>query len=741
MQTIKGNIRTTIYTSENGFFVGTFKVKEASEDLKELLNKVITITGLIIDPNEEDTYVLTGIYQKHERYGFQFQFEEYQKVIPEGKDAVVEFLSSPLIKGCGKKTAQAIVDTLGEEALEIIKESESNLMIVPGMTPKKAANIYLSLLQYSETDDILVKLKSLGFSIPEATRIVKRFHDQTLRIVEENIYYLKEYVPFDKLDRIFLSQHEPQDPIRLQECLIESMERISNTNGDVYYSLEEVIDAMKSYFKLLIEEDLSKQVLEKLKESNRVVLKSDRIYLREYYEMEEDIAYLLYQKMKYPDKEIKNLKEKLNYLEDLLGVTYNKDQKTAIMEALIHPVSIISGGPGTGKTTIINAITKLFIEIYKLSPIDVLSQIALLAPTGRAAKKLSTSTNLPAMTIHRYLKWNKDTNDFAVNEQNKNRHKLIIVDETSMIDEYLFSSLLKGILEESQIIFVGDTFQLPSVGAGLVLNDLVDSKLFPYTYLESIYRQSDNSYIPILAKEIKEHQLGADFEEKKDDYNFIECDSKQIKEMLKKIVEKSMEKGLKVDDVQVLAPMYKGENGIDNLNVLLQELLNPPSEEKAEFSYYDIIYREQDKVLQLVNNPDCNVYNGDIGYIESIKEKNLPKKHLEIVIDFDGNRVVYTKEDLNSIKHAYAITIHKSQGSEFPHVILPISKNYYKMLYNKLIYTGVSRAKKSLILIGEVISFKMAISNDYSTGRKTSLKEKLWYIFQRKDHTNHEVIK
>ncbi len=741
MQTIKGNIRTTIYMSENGFFVGTFKVKEASEDLKELLNKVITITGLIIDPNEEDIYVLTGTYQKHERYGFQFQFEEYQKVIPEGKDAVVEFLSSPLIKGCGKKTAQAIADTLGEEALEIIKESESNLMIVPGMTPKKAANIYLSLLQYSETDDILVKLKSLGFSIPEATRIVKRFHDQTLRIVEENIYYLKEYVPFDKLDRIFLSQHEPQDPIRLQECLIESMERISNTNGDVYYSLEEVIDAMKSYFKLLIEEDLSKQVLEKLKESNRVVLKSDRIYLREYYEMEEDIAYLLYQKMKYPDKEIKNLKEKLNYLEDLLGVTYNKDQKTAIMEALIHPVSIISGGPGTGKTTIINAITKLFIEIYKLSPIDVLSQIALLAPTGRAAKKLATSTNLPAMTIHRYLKWNKDTNDFAVNEQNKNRHKLIIVDETSMIDEYLFSSLLKGILEESQIIFVGDTFQLPSVGAGLVLNDLVDSKLFPYTYLESIYRQSDNSYIPILAKEIKEHQLGADFEEKKDDYNFIECDSKQLKGMLKKIVEKSMEKGLKVDDVQVLAPMYKGENGIDNLNVLLQELLNPPSEEKAEFSYYDIIYREQDKVLQLVNNPDCNVYNGDIGYIESIKEKNLPKKHLEIVIDFDGNRVVYTKEDLNSIKHAYAITIHKSQGSEFPHVILPISKNYYKMLYNKLIYTGVSRAKKSLILIGEVISFKMAIFNDYSTGRKTSLKEKLWYIFQRKDHTNHEVRK
>ena len=519
------------------------------------------------------------------------------------------------------------------------------------------------------------------------------------------------------------------------------MERISNTSGDVYYQKEEILDAMKSYFKVFLDEASCDPILTRLEDQNRVILEHDRIYLTKYYEMEEDIAYYLQKKMSYPDKEIKNLKEKLSYLEELLGVTYNKDQKTAIIEALIHPVSIISGGPGTGKTTIINAITKLYIDIYKLSPIDVLSQIALLAPTGRAAKKLSTSTNLPAMTIHRYLKWNKDTNDFAINEQNKNRQKLIIVDETSMIDEYLFSSLLKGILEEAQIVFVGDTFQLPSVGAGLVLNDLVSSNLFPYTYLESIYRQSDNSYIPILAKEIKEHQLGQDFEEKKDDYNFIECDSKQLKGMLKKIVEKSIEKGLKVDDVQVLAPMYKGENGIDNLNVLLQDLLNPPSEEKNEFPYYDVVYREQDKVLQLVNNPDCNVYNGDIGYIESIKEKSLPKKHLEIVIDFDGNRVVYTKEDLNSIKHAYAITIHKSQGSEFPHVILPISKNYYKMLYNKLIYTGVSRAKKSLILIGEVTAFQMAISNDYSTDRKTSLKEKLWYTFDKKHHTNHEVIK
>ena len=363
--------------------------------------------------------------------------------------------------------------------------------------------------------------------------------------------------------------------------------------------------------------------------------------------------------------------------------------------------------------------------MYKLSPIEIASTIALIAPTGRAAKKLSLSTHLPAMTIHRYLKWNKDTNDFGVNEENPNYHKLIIVDETSMIDTYLFASLLKGTLPSAQIVLVGDTFQLPSVGAGLILNDLVASNLFSYTELNTIYRQSENSYIPILAKEIKEHTVEATFKNKKDDYNFIECESKQIKDFLKEIIKKSIQKGLKVDDIQILAPMYKGENGIDNLNVLLQEIFNPADESKKEIVYFERIYREHDKVLQLVNNPDANVYNGDIGYILKIEETNNGKKGWAVHIDFDGNQVIYTYEDLANIRHAYAITIHKSQGSEFPHVFLPISKNYYKMLYNKLIYTGVSRAKKSLVLIGEATSFLMAVQNNYAMNRKTSLKEKL----------------
>lgn len=730
MQTIEGNIRNVIFSSESGFFVGTFKVKKTENpELEDILHKTITVTGLIADANTEDTYILQGTYTKHDRYGFQFQFQSFEKKIPEGKDAVIEFLSSPLIKGCGLKTAEQIVETLGEDALHLIKENQENLFLVPGMTQKKANSIYLSVLSYSKVDDMLIELKNKGFSISESTKLVKHYQDKTLVFLEENIYSFKEFIPFAKLDKIFLESHDSYDTVRVLECLKETMERLSQTNGDVYYLKEELEEALKKEFKLLLSLEDLEVALEKLEKKEFVILEEEKIYLTKYYQMEVDIAHILKRMASYPKKNIAKLEEKLEYLESMLQVKYNKDQKEAIINALKNPVSIISGGPGTGKTTIVNAITKMFIEIYKMSPIDTLAHIALIAPTGRAAKKLAMSTSLPAMTIHRYLKWNKDTNDFAVNETNKNRQKLIIVDETSMIDTHLFSSLLKGIEESAQIVLVGDTFQLPSVGAGLILNDLVDSKLFCYTSLETIYRQSDNSYIPILAKEIKEHAVSENYLEKKDDYNFLPCESKQVKELLTKVVKRSIEKGLKVDEIQILAPMYKGENGIDNLNALLQELFNPKLNQK-EVTYFDVVYREGDKVLQLINNPDCNVYNGDIGYIKSITEVKNPKKHTEVLIDFDGNQVIYETSDLQSIKHAYAITIHKSQGSEFPHVILPISKNYYKMLYNKLIYTGVSRAKKSLILIGEKESFLMSVQNDYSTNRKTTLLKRLLTAFE-----------
>lgn len=726
MDYIKGKIRQTIYKNENGFFVGTFRIKETNkEEMKDFVNKTITISGTILDPNEEETYLLYGEYTRHERYGYQYKINNYEKEKPTDADAVIEFLASPLIKGCGEKTARKIVETLGEKAIDLIKENKNNLFLVPDMTEKRADNIYVSILAHSENDDMIIELKQFGFSIGDATRIIKKYKDKTLIFLHENLYHFKKIIDFNKLDFIYTKNFEATTPTRKKECILEAMKRISDTIGDVYSFKEEIYTSLKTYFKIILDDDEFDGLLKDLFKENLIVIDETKYYLKENYTMEHDIARNLSKIVNLPKKNLTNFESAIATLEKNIGVTYNLDQKNAIKNALENRISIISGGPGTGKTTIINAITRLYIELNQLSPIDVFSNIALIAPTGRASKKLAESTHLPAMTIHRYLKWNKDTNEFNINEYNKNNHQLIIVDETSMIDTFLFDSLLKGINTNIQLILVGDTFQLPSVGAGLILNDLVDSGLFSYNPLERIYRQSENSYIADLAREIKEHNLSETFLEKKDDYNFFLTESKEITKMLKEICSRSIKKGLKVDDIQILAPMYKGENGIDNLNLMLQELFNPESVEKKELKLGDILFREGDKVLQLVNNPDCNVYNGDIGYIKSIETKYAPRKKEVITIDFDGSYVEYSKEDLYMIKHAYAITIHKSQGSEFPHVILPVSKNYYKMLYNKLIYTGVSRAKKSLVIVGEKNAFLMAMNNDYSSNRKTTLKSVL----------------
>ena len=341
---------------------------------------------------------------------------------------------------------------------------------------------------------------------------------------------------------------------------------------------------------------------------------------------------------------------------------------------------------------------------------------------------MSSSTGLQSSTIHRYLKWNKDTDDFMINENNKNFQRLIIVDEVSMIDTHLFASLLKGINSYVKLILVGDAHQLPSVGPGLILSDLINSDLFNFIPLNLIYRQSDNSYIPYLAKEIKNKDLSEEYLNKKDDYNFLILDNKDITETIKKIISAGIEKGYDENNLQILAPKYKGDNGIDILNSILCNIFNPRSNQR-EILYGDISYKEGDKVLQLVNDADNNVFNGDIGFIKSIATINAPYKKEVISIDYDGNIVMYQKKDLKNIRHAYAITIHKSQGSEFDHVIMPISFNYGAMLYNKILYTGVSRAKKSLILIGDPKAFYKGVMNDFGEGRKTSLQERLIKTF------------
>lgn len=726
MNYIKGKIKHLIFESTSGYKVGLIRVKETNDpEMEDFINKTVTFTGYFADLTMDDVYVLEGSLVYTEKYGYQYKVENYHYQEVEGKDAVIEFLASPLVKGCGEKTACDIVETLGEDALKKIKESYTNLLLVPKMTEKKALKIYDSIMKYRQTDEMIVELKNLGFTINEALSIINKYGDETISIVKSNPYCLNELIDFNKLDKVYLNIGTFDDETRIKACLVETIKRLEMADGDTYFSLEEILDGLKRFFSLLPDTSITEKVVEELSVNNDIIVDKDKYYLKTTYEMECAIAKNLSLINNIPPVEIKEFNTEIIKLQESIDVTYNKEQLLAIRKALENRISIITGGPGTGKTTIIKAITKLYIKIHNLRPDEISSQIALLAPTGRAAKKLAESTGLPASTIHRYLKWNKEANDFQINELNKNFHRLVIVDETSMIDTHLFDALLKGICTNIQLILVGDANQLPSVGPGLILSDLINSAVFTFTPLETIYRQSNNSYIPYLAQEIKNKNLSNDYLTKKDDYNFLNATGSNIRELIKMICERSIKKGLTDKDIQILAPMYKGENGIDHLNEILRDLFNPPDTKKKEIKVGEVTYRVGDKVLQLTNDPNNGVFNGDIGYIKDIVTITVPKKQETIVIDFDGNKVDYKKEDMNMVKHAYAISIHKSQGSEFPHVIMPITKSYYKMLYNKLIYTGVSRAKKSLVLIGEPYALIMAVNNDYSNQRKTTLKERL----------------
>ncbi len=724
MSYIKGKLRKTIYYNEdNGYVVALFRVKETDDEaLQEYVNKTITVTGNLTEVKIDLTMLLYGEMVQNEKFGKQYKFTRFEIAKPTTKEAMIEFLASNFVQSCGEKTAKNIVEVLGEGAIDQIKEEKEVLLKVPGITLTKATKIHESLVNFAKSSDVILTFQNFGFSIEECAKIYNRFKDNIEGILNDDFYDLKEIIDFAKIDQIYL-QNYGETVIRQKACILESMEILANQLGDTFSYLDEINLVLQREFQIFLsEEDLTLKLSDLIKEK-RIYQEEKRYYLAAYYEAETNIARNLRMIDQMPAKKIPNLATKLEKLAAKSNMTYNADQQKAIISALENNITIISGGPGTGKTTIINAIVQLYIAEYKLSPVDIMERIALLAPTGRASKKMAMATHLPAYTIHRYLKWNKDRNNFFYNEDNKTTQELIIVDEVSMIDVKLFDALLRGINWPIKLILVGDIFQLPSVGPGLVLNDLISTDLFNYAPLNIIYRQSSNSYIPYLAKEIKNVDLSEEFLNKKDDYAFFAVEANQIKNTLEQIINYSREKGIDEKNMQVLVPMYKGENGIDNLNRLLQDIYNPHDPKKLELIFGDVVYRENDKVLQLVNDLDHNVFNGDIGYIMRI----LGSK---VTINFDGNVVTYEKHDLKQIKHAYAITIHKSQGSEFDHVIFPVCHNYYKMLYNKLVYTAVSRAKKTLTIIGESQAFAMAVRNNFANNRKTSLQEKIHHIYE-----------
>ena len=731
---IKGNYRRSIFKSDKGYVIGLFKVRETNDQaLEEYVNHTITFTGYFHELNEDDTYILYGEAVNHPRYGFQFQTDKYERIKPTGKEAVIEFLSSDLFPGIGESLAKSIAQTLGDNALDKILEDESVLYLVPKLTENKIKKIVNTLKKYEESHQIISRLIDLGFTMREALVIYNEYGSNTSLIIDKNIYQVLYNLPdisFLKIDKAAnLLDIKENDDRRVKAATLYVMKKLIYQNGDSYLDKDVIIKNVNNFLK--ISYDNYDTIFKELEEADYIVIDGEDYYLEEIWKAENNIADRLYEMANKEVKNYKDLDDLLTELEKVNGVNYNEEQKKAIKKAINNNILIITGGPGTGKTTIIKAITELYKHIHKLDYDDFTSRLALLAPTGRASKRMSESTFLPASTIHRFLKWNKDDGQFMVNEGNMSDAELVIVDEVSMIDINLFDSLLKGLRRNVKLILVGDYDQLPSVGPGCLLKDLISSDMIDVVHLKHLYRQSEDSYITSLAYEIKDGDLSDNFLNTYNDYTFLKCSANHIKSNLTRLCEKVIEKGYDYKRLQILAPMYKGENGIDNLNKELQDVFNPKTSEKREIKSGNVIFRENDKILQLVNMPEENVFNGDIGVIKYIKYGNTSKsKKDEIYVDFDGNLVKYTPKDFVKIKHGFIISIHKSQGSEFEMVIMPMAYSYRRMLYKKLVYTGVTRAKKKLVIIGEPEAFRASVQNDHEYVRNSKLVDKIKYKFE-----------
>ncbi|MGN0973280.1 MAG: ATP-dependent RecD-like DNA helicase [Bacilli bacterium] len=720
---IKGQFKKNIFKSETGYVIGLFKVKETNEDeLNIYVNRIITFTGYFNELNEIDTYIFYGKLITHEKYGEQFNVEKYEKVLPEEKDSIIAFLTSGIFKGIGEKKALKIFNVLGKDTLNIIIENPTNLLLIPGITEKNVQELHTKLIEYESSYQSILQLTDLGFSTKDSILVYNKYGSKTFEIIEENIYIIYEDIKditFKKIDYIALKNNIEKDDIRrVSATIIYVFNEIYNVVGHSYLYKEEIYN-----YVIRIIPGLDKEIyncaLDLLIKNIKIVNKEDRYYLLSMYEAERNISQrLFYLQTKKVTKD-KNIDDYIEKLQKNFGVIYNDEQKLGIKTALLKNILVITGGPGTGKTTIIKAICEAYRLKYKLTQDDLVKEIALLAPTGRASKRLMETTYIKASTIHRFLKWNKDTDTYQVNERNKSDVKLVIIDETSMLDTYLFDNLLKGLKIDTKIILVGDYDQLPSVGPGQVLKDIIESNVINVIKLDKLYRQKENSNIITLAYNIKNELIETDIFNKEKDLTFIPCQAELVKDNIIKVLEDLNKK--EKEHLQVLAPMYKTKNGIDELNVLLQEYFNKKKDNKREIVVNQIVYREKDKVMQLTNMPDDNVFNGDIGIITKINNEN--KK--EIYVDFDGNIVKYTPANFNSITHGYAISIHKSQGSEFDVVILPLVKNYNKMLYKKLIYTAVTRCKKRLFLIGDINALEYAVQNNNTNIRKTSICEML----------------
>ena len=736
---IVGQVVTTFYENATNFYkVLLVNVKDTNTPY---MAQEIVVTGTFGQIQEDEIYRFFGDIVNHPRYGEQLKVDSYQQDKPTSQTGMIQYLSSDKFPGIGKKIAENIVTELGSDAIDKIIENPDCLLGIKGLNDKKIATLVETIKENYGMEQIIVGLNQYGFGNQLAFSIYQFYKEETLSIINENPYRLVEDIEgvgFKKADalaeKIGISADSSQ---RIRAALVHELFQSCLNTGNTYMEARQLLEVslttLESSRPVEIPPSAVADEVIRLSEEGVIIQEGTKLYEKSLYFSEvgitTSIKRLLKRKkeIKYPEKEInQGIKE----IEKLFNISYGESQTQAIKEAVTSPFFILTGGPGTGKTTVVNGIVTLFAELNGLSlNLEDYTQdvfpILLAAPTGRAAKRMNEMTGLPASTIHRLLGLTGREKE-VLEEAKELEGGLLIVDEMSMVDTWLANTLLKSIPNNMQVIFVGDKDQLPSVGPGQVLTDLLGVEEIPKRELTDIYRQEDGSTIISLAHSIKNGKLPDDLTVNQKDRSFIACSVNQIESVVEQVVLRAKDKGFSSQNVQVLAPMYRGKAGIDQLNQMMQGILNGNDDgTRKEVKWLDKVYRIGDKVLHLVNSPEFNVFNGDMGEIVGITfAKDTDDKIDEMTLLFDETEVTYKRQEWNKFTLAYACSIHKSQGSEFQMVILPLVKQYGRMLQRKLIYTAVTRSRDLLILMGEKEAFRLAIESEMIP-RQTTLKTRL----------------
>ena len=723
-----GTIERIIFENPSSFFrILLIDIDDTDADFDDF---EIIVTGTMADIMEGEDYTFWGNLVQHPKYGEQLKITRYERAKPTSK-GLVKYFSSDHFKGIGVKTAQKIVDLYGDNTIDKVLAEPEKLKDIAGLSAKNREAFLTKLRQNYGTERILAKLSE--YSIPNklAFQVQDFYKEETLEIVEHYPYQLVEDIQgigFKIADQLAQSLGiEGTAPERFRSGLLHTLLTQSMEKGDTYLEakelLEHTIELLESSRQIELDPSSVADELAHLIEEDKVQNIDTKIFENSLFFAEEGIRSNLLrilEKGKQNKFEPKKIEAAIAQIENEFAISYDVTQKQAICDAINHKIFILTGGPGTGKTTVINGIIAVYallhgLDLRKSQDLPIL----LAAPTGRAARRMNELTGLPSATIHRHLGMTGDDDTSHLDDYLD--ADFIIVDEFSMVDTWLANQLLSNISSNTKLLIVGDADQLPSVSPGQVLADLLKIPLLPQTKLEKIYRQSKDSTIVTLASQIQKGILPTDFTEKKADRSYFEAHSEHIPKMIERIVEAALRSGIPAQDVQVLAPMYRGQAGIDHINQLMQNLINPVETEQIIFEATDCQYRQGDKVIHLVNDAESNVFNGDLGYItDLLPAKYTDSKQDELTINFDGNEVIYPRSEWYKIRLAYAMSIHKSQGSEFPVVILPITSSSHRMLQRNLIYTAITRAKSKLILLGEKSAFDFAVKNT-GTARNTYL--------------------